>query len=211
MIHYTRSCQKGEFEAGLCGCCGDCGSCCYVYWCYPCALAQAWADARGESCSCCHIHAYEIFVKANIRQARGMRPEYCQDWCANAFCPCCSLIQDMREISFIRTESRIRDQSSTNVVINYTNSSDNFINNNNNQGPPQHPYGIPQNFNNNATNQYSSPHYSPQPYVPPVYPPSQNFNDQPYPSQPYAPPQLYPSPQFVDDSKHDGNTPSDQS
>ena len=206
-MHYTRACQKQDFEAGLCGCCSDCSSCCFAFFCYPCALAQAWSDARGESCSCCHLHACEIFVKANIRQARGMPQSLCQDWCTNLFCPLCSLVQDMREIKFINAESRISDSNSS-IVLNYTNSSN--INNSNSQ-PPQHPYGIPQNYINQGypPNQDYPP--QPQPYMmnnvqqqnyPPQNYPSQNYPPQNYPSQNY-PPQDYQPPPFVDDSLND--------
>lgn len=184
MMHYSRACQKQDFEASLCGCCSDCGACCYAYFCYPCALANAWSDARGESCTCCHLHAWEIFVKANIRQARGMQQALCEDWCTNLFCPICSLVQDIREIKFIQAESRIAD-SHSGVVINYTSSNQTSFSNNNSQQPPQQPYGIPQGYGSQGyiPNQaYLPDQNQPQPYVQPNYP--QNY------PQPYQPPQF---------------------
>lgn len=199
MIHYSRACQKGDFEASLCGCCSDCGACCYTYFCYPCALSQAWSDVRGESCTCCHLHAWEIFVKANIRQARGMPQALCQDWCVNAFCPCCSLVQDIREIKYINAEARISD-SNSGIVINYTSSNSNIQNSS--QQLPQHPYGVPDTYNNQ---QYMpSQGYIPQGQTSP-YP-------QPYqqPSYPQNYPQPYQPPQFMDSVNREDDKPNDQ-
>lgn len=102
MMTYTSACQTGKFETKLFDCFSDCGLCWYVTFCYPCALSKAWAEVRGESCTICHYHAYEIYVKSNLRQIRGMQSDYCRDNRNSSCCKCCSLSQDIRELRIIQ-------------------------------------------------------------------------------------------------------------
>lgn len=108
MIHYTKACQTGEIESGLCGCCADCSTCCYTLFCFPCADAKAWAKSRGESCSCCHclIFPSSIWTRANIRHARGMDKGFCGDLMCGVCCPCCFVIQSLREIDLIESQAQ---------------------------------------------------------------------------------------------------------
>lgn len=116
MMKFTKACQKGKFEANLFDCSADYGICCYSTWCYPCALSYAWADVRDEDCTICHFYSFEIYIKSNIRKARGMRPDYCKDKRASTFCPFCSLTQDIREIQFIKNEIRASNQEPSNFI-----------------------------------------------------------------------------------------------
>lgn len=108
MLHYTKSCETGQIESGLCGCCSDCSSCCYTIFCYPCADAKAWAGSRGENCNCCHclIWPSGMWARQNIKHARGMRPGYCCDFLTSLFCPFCFVTQNLREIKLINEESQ---------------------------------------------------------------------------------------------------------
>lgn len=115
MISTTKACIKPEFETTLCGCCQDCGSCCYVYFCCTCATASTWASSRGENCTCCHLCGFSgipLYTRANIRHARGMEINYCQDCCVQLFCFWCATCQNVREIKLIQAESQIPDDNS---------------------------------------------------------------------------------------------------
>lgn len=124
MMQYTSACQTGHFETELFGCFSDCNVCCYATFCYPYALAHAWADVRGDECSVCHCHAYELYVKANLRVVRGMPSDYCRDKRINTCCPCCSLVQDIKEIKIIKDE--IQNFNLENNYIEYNENSNNF-------------------------------------------------------------------------------------
>mgnify|MGYP002475543978 CR=1 FL=1 len=111
MMKYSKATQTGEFENKLCGCFSDCGSCCYGFCCTPCAIGRAWADVRGEACQCCHIYGGELYIKANIRHARGMEMNYCQDCCVFTCCPICSIVQDLNEIKSIKETNQVADSN----------------------------------------------------------------------------------------------------
>lgn len=119
MIAISKSCQKAELETTLCGCCGDCGLCCYTHFCYPCASATAWASARDEPCQCIHCGGvnFPVFTRANIRHARGMPLNFCNDSCHQCCCPCCFTIQNLREIQLIKAESQALDDGKENVTV----------------------------------------------------------------------------------------------
>lgn len=116
MMKYTKACQTGHFESKLFDCCSDYGLCCYVTFCYPCALAHAWSDVRGDECTIFHWHAYEIYVKSNLRQIRAMPINYCRDKRVGTFCPCCSLSQDIREIRCIQETVQNSSQNGQNYI-----------------------------------------------------------------------------------------------
>lgn len=120
MLHYTSAAQTGQIESSLCGCCGDCSACCCALFCYPCASARVWADVRGESLTCCHCFHWpsNLWARENIRQARGMEPRFCCDCMTDFLCPCCFLIQNMREIEAIQSLKDIPSNTmGTNVSV----------------------------------------------------------------------------------------------
>lgn len=123
MMKYSKAAQTGKIETSLCGCCGDCGICCCAIWCYPCYSAHVWADARGEHCTCCHFYVFpaNLWARENIRQARGMRQNFCGDCITDSCCPCCFLVQNMREIKKIQSIVEVpvaAPASAVNVNIN---------------------------------------------------------------------------------------------
>ncbi|OHT05949.1 hypothetical protein TRFO_26164 [Tritrichomonas foetus] len=102
MIDAPAAAHTGALENTLFGCFSDCGICIQACFCYECAKAKTWADVRGESCSCCHLYAEGFYIRANMKQLRGVSASLCADCCVYSFCPSCALAQDMRELKLIK-------------------------------------------------------------------------------------------------------------
>lgn len=198
MIPTTKACIKPELETNLCGCFSDCGACWYTMCCYECAAATAWAEARGEPCTCCHLCQFPVMTRANIRHARGLELDFCSDLCSFTFCTFCFTIQNIRELKLIKTQSQIPDDAPTTVVVNQPQ-------NPQNNNYPQNPYSGPGNYPAQEV-------YPPAGAYPPpgAYPPAGSYPPMdPYqiPVQPYqVPPQQYqmPPPPTAED-KEDSN------
>lgn len=104
MLPYTFSSMTHNYRAGLFDCCQDSRLCCRALFCYPCTRAQAWADVRNQRKTCCHIFSHGIFIRSNVRMARGIQQDFASDCCIYLFCPCCALVQDVREIRYLKEE-----------------------------------------------------------------------------------------------------------
>lgn len=197
MLKYTKACEKPKFENGLCVCCGECGTCCYTLFCYPCASGHAWAESRGETCALIHTCVCEVFIRSNIRHARNMPIKYCSDCCAHMFCPCCTLVQDIKEIKSIQAESQIEDEPKevTPPPINIppsppndqsTNNSSRSVSVQDDESSYSYEDDEPIPYYNGYPNQIQNPNPNPnlqQGY--PSYPTMQGYPQYPFP-QPYS-------------------------
>ena len=107
MLKSTKADQIGKYETTLFRCCSDFGICCFVCCFYPCAESYVWAQARDEKCTYCHLRPWGngVFIRSNVRYARGMQQEFCKDCITYSCCWNCALIQDWREIKLIKEQS----------------------------------------------------------------------------------------------------------
>lgn len=103
MLSYTKDTETGELEESLLGCMSDICVCAQATCCLPVAEARAWASARGETCTICHmcVPTSPIWTRANIHRARGMEPGLCMSAVLCTCCPCCFTAQNIREIKAI--------------------------------------------------------------------------------------------------------------
>lgn len=113
MLYYTDKADTKELQESLFGCFSDCGSCMTSFCCPPVANAKAWAAARDETCSCCHmcVPLSPIWTRANIRRARGMTPGLCGSAMTYGCCPCCFTAQNIREIKAITAQCTDNDEA----------------------------------------------------------------------------------------------------
>ncbi|KAK8836674.1 hypothetical protein M9Y10_037611 [Tritrichomonas musculus] len=80
-------------------------------------------DSIDEPCQCCQAAGYcvPISTRANIRHARGMSLNYCQDCCQETFCPFCFTVQNIRELKLVRSECQVHSNDmhgSTTIIVN---------------------------------------------------------------------------------------------
>lgn len=104
MLKVTPEARTGRFENELCGCFKDFGVCCTACVCPAVQEAYDFANSREESCGCTHClcRASPIWTRMNIRLARGMKPNMCEDCASYCFCYYCSICQDAREIKSLQ-------------------------------------------------------------------------------------------------------------
>lgn len=187
MMKTSKAAQTGKYESTLCGCCQDCGVCFIAWYFYPFAEGLVWAETRGEVCTCCHYRfcGNGMFIRANVRHARGMELNYCKDCMTYSFCWRCALMQDWREIKLIASQN-LADASTENqteAIIYAPPPPPDYQNTN------QYPVsGYPNQYqdHNQYQNQYPNQYQDSNPYqVPNQYPnqypdPNQNPNNNAY-------------------------------
>lgn len=91
-----------EYHFGLFGCFGD-PRLCIMTFCVPCFTIGKNAEGMGEDCL---LHGLVSLVGVNfgpvirwrLRQQRNIKGSMLLDGLVYAFCPCCALIQDAREM-----------------------------------------------------------------------------------------------------------------
>jgi Cys-rich protein (TIGR01571 family) len=105
---------RNEFSAHMCTCClNDAGVCIQGCLC-PCWLfGKNIEHSTGESCAknclcyvlCCGPcnHASH---RRRLRLKYNLKNDCCGDCCNTVFCPCCSLIQDARELRYQDSKPR---------------------------------------------------------------------------------------------------------
>lgn len=162
MIKTTKTAKTGKYENTLCGCFQDFGVCCITWYIYPYAEGLIWAEARGEVCTCCHFRlcGNGMFIRANVRRARGMEQNLFNDCMTYSFCWRCALMQDWREIKLINAQNiadgSTENKTETDIIISDP------PQNSNSQTPIQNPeLSYPnqyQNVQNSNTNQYINPY-----------------------------------------------------
>jgi Cys-rich protein (TIGR01571 family) len=105
MIPAGSGARTGAFRHSLFDCQSDCQICCQVYVCIPAAMGSYWAQSRGEQCHCLHSPCGPLYspvwIRANIRRARGLPMDFMGDCCEYLFCLECALCRDGRELADI--------------------------------------------------------------------------------------------------------------
>jgi hypothetical protein len=103
MIQVPAHVQIGQFEASLFGCCDDLEACVDIL---SSSNGRQWAAMRGEEYHMWHSNACwtgvgQMFIRSNIRHARGMPLDDCADECSYRSWPFFTYIQDAREVKSI--------------------------------------------------------------------------------------------------------------
>ena len=97
------SIMSSEWSYGLFGCFGDCRLCLMAFCC-PCVQTGRNSEYFGENCmtatilNACFGCPYDIIVRNRLRHLRGIHGSMTTDLLALAFCYCCVIVQNAREI-----------------------------------------------------------------------------------------------------------------
>ncbi|KAH6857104.1 PLAC8 family-domain-containing protein [Chaetomium sp. MPI-CAGE-AT-0009] len=117
--------QQHEWQDGLCGFCS--GGHCLMGWCCPCVLVNKThelienPDEKEPSgcglvgCGWCLVNMFtggfgcffSCVQRKKIREMHGIEGGTCGDLCANWCCPCCSVIQQYKEVEMRRDARQV--------------------------------------------------------------------------------------------------------
>jgi hypothetical protein len=112
MIKVAESARTGKFKTPLCDWCHDTNACLLAH-CFPCYThPKAWSAVRGEECTICHCLCFadELYIRTNIRHARGMELNYEEDGLLFVLCGPFPAIQDYQE-AMLLLEERVDAES----------------------------------------------------------------------------------------------------
>lgn len=101
--------MSNQYKFGLFGCFGD-FKLCIMSFCAPCYVVGKNAEHFGEDCM---LHGLLTMVgigfgpvlRWRLRQQKDLEGSMMMDALLYGFCPCCTLIQDAREIGWALPES----------------------------------------------------------------------------------------------------------
>ena len=93
-----------EFKHGTFNCFEDIGLCVMTYF-IPCYTSGKNAEAMGENCLLYGLFTWcgigfitDAMIRQKIREKYGIEGEFFNDVLCHCCCPCCSLVQEAREI-----------------------------------------------------------------------------------------------------------------
>ncbi|CAH1788383.1 unnamed protein product, partial [Owenia fusiformis] len=94
-----------DFQQGLFGCFNNCSLCVLTLFC-PCYVSGKVAESVGEHCLIYGIASvvplfswyFMADARGKVRNLKGIKGSFTQDYIYVIFCPCCSLVQSSREM-----------------------------------------------------------------------------------------------------------------